>query len=415
MVLDSTNMMVSLGPEKRGKIKLACQKLLHTKSPKIREVARVIGLLVGAFPGVEHGPLHYRQLELCKIASLKVNAGRFNATMQITREGKQELLWWINQITDPLLLTHIDRGSPRIMIETDASQLVWGAHRQGKATGGRWSEKEALAHINVLELTAAELGLSALCKDIHDCHIKLSMDNTTAVAYVNAMGGTHSKLCNDLAVRIWEWAIKRNIWVTACFLPGTENTIADHNSRHFNDNVEWMLNKEGFNKLETKFGAFDLDLFASRLNNQLEQFASWKPDPEALYVDAFSFCWSDIYMYAFPPFSLIPRVLTLRKLEEDGGQMLLIAPIWTIQARYSQVARLLIDYPIWLKGQTRLLHHHHIQTTHPLQRQGVSRKTENLILGSWKGAPKKQYAPYIKQWHQLCLQRGSDPLPFSQI
>ena len=26
------------------------------------------------------------------------------------------------------------------------------------------------------------------------------------------------------------------------------------------------------------------------------------------------------------------------------------------------------------------------------------------------GATKKQYAPYIKQWHQLCLQWGSDPL-----
>ena len=175
MVLDSSNMTVSLAPEKREKIKLACQKLLHTRSPKIREVARVIGLLVAAFPGVEHGPLHYRQLELCKIASLKVNAGRFNANMQITREGKQELLWWIHRLTDPLLLTHIDRGSPTIMIETDASQLGWGAHRQGEATGGRWSEKEALAHINVLELTAGELGLSALCKDIHDCHIKPSI------------------------------------------------------------------------------------------------------------------------------------------------------------------------------------------------------------------------------------------------
>ena len=239
------------------------------------------------------------------------------------------------------------------------------------------------------------------------------------------MRGTHSKLCNDLAVRIWEWAIKRNVWITACFLPGTENTIADHNSRHFNDNVEWMLNKDVFNKLEIKFGAFDLDLFASRLNNQLEQFASWKPDPEALYVDAFSFCWSDIYTYAFPPFSLIPWVL--RKLEQDGGQMLLIAPIWTTQAWYPQVASLLTDYPIWLKGQT-------MQTTtsppHPdntstppenehdglqvvrasLQKQGVSRRTENLLLGSWKGSTKKQYAPYIKQWHQLCLQQGSDPL-----
>ena len=40
-----------------------------------------------------------------------------------------------------------------------------------------------------------------------------------------------------------------------------------------------------------------------RLNNQVATFVSWKPEPDAWVVDAFSINWQDIMFYAFPPFS----------------------------------------------------------------------------------------------------------------
>jgi hypothetical protein len=42
-----------------------------------------------------------------------------------------------------------------------------------------------------------------------------------------------------------------------------------------------------------------MDLFASRLNCQISKFASWKPDPDAVVIDAFSFPWSNEYYYIF--------------------------------------------------------------------------------------------------------------------
>ena len=33
-------------------------------------------------------------------------------------------------------------------------------------------------------------------------HIKVLSDNTTAVAYINNMGGTESSLCNDIASKM---------------------------------------------------------------------------------------------------------------------------------------------------------------------------------------------------------------------
>ena len=55
--------------------------------------------------------------------------------------------------------------------------------------GGRWDEDVAFEHINSLELFAAKLALEKLAGSIHDCHIQLKIDNTTAVTHINRMGG----------------------------------------------------------------------------------------------------------------------------------------------------------------------------------------------------------------------------------
>ena len=43
-------------------------------------------------------------------------------------------------------------------------------------------------------------------------------------------------------------------------------------------------------------------LICSRTNSQLHLYCSWKPDPEALVVDALLISWKDHYPYMFPPF-----------------------------------------------------------------------------------------------------------------
>ena len=67
-----------------------------------------------------------------------------------------------------------------------------------EVTHGMWSDEEKTEHINVLELKTAMLGVLSLCRNLHDCHIRIELDNTTAVSYINNMGGTHSFKCNKL-------------------------------------------------------------------------------------------------------------------------------------------------------------------------------------------------------------------------
>ena len=53
----------------------------------------------------------------------------------------------------------------------------------------------------------------------------------------------------------------------------------------------------------------DVDMFASRLNKQVNRFVSWRSDPDCIGVDAFALTWSNGLIYAFPPFSPIGQLV----------------------------------------------------------------------------------------------------------
>ena len=99
-------------------------------------------------------------------------------------------------------------------------------------------------HINYLELLAVFLGLPAFYQTHHDIHVRLMIDNSTAVAVINHMGTSHSTVLNALCKQIWEWCVLRNIWISAAHIPGKANTEADLESRENRTETEWMLNKD---------------------------------------------------------------------------------------------------------------------------------------------------------------------------
>ena len=53
------------------------------------------------------------------------------------------------------------------------------------------------------------------------------MDNRTAIAYVNHMGGTHSSQLSLLAVEMWLWVLDRRCTLRAKHIAGRENLKAD--------------------------------------------------------------------------------------------------------------------------------------------------------------------------------------------
>ncbi len=45
---------------------------------------------------------------------------------------------------------------------------------------------------------------------------------------------------------------------------------------------------------------------------------SFKPEPEAFAIDAFTLSWSAYQFYAFPPYSVINRML--KKIQQDQAE-----------------------------------------------------------------------------------------------
>jgi len=102
-------------------------------------------------------------------------------------------------------------------------------------------------------------------------HIQLLMDNVTALTLINKMGGTKSRALTSLSHNLWQWCLQRQITVSATHIPGILNVNADRESRHHLDSSDWKLCPVVFQTLQNLWGPLELDLFTSRLTNQLPQ------------------------------------------------------------------------------------------------------------------------------------------------
>ena len=216
------------------------------------------------------------------------SGGNFDRKAYISEEEPDELQWWIRNIFDvfvPIKLPPFD-----LTTFSDASLEGQGDTGQVTEIGGRWNCMENKCHINSLELQTAFFCLKAFWKNKTRLHVLWTLDNTTAVAYINKKGGNISASCNKLAKDIWNWAKGQYIWITASHVPGVKNTTAGLRSRLFYDNKEGSLNKRVAKSLFDEFGKPEINLFVSHLNSKCSKYASYKPDTDAYHVNVFSLC-----------------------------------------------------------------------------------------------------------------------------
>lgn len=362
-IIDSVLFKVFLPEEKVRKIIELSNKMLKAHKVSIRSLAQLTGLYSSAHYAVQYAHLFHRYLDLDKTQALHASNNNFNSFLNISVEGKSEIVWWLENVKT-VNGRPIRNDSPSYYLHTDASLNGWGAVFHGKQTQGHWSLEEQCLHINILELKAIYFSIISLCCHIERTHICVKSDSSTAVNYINNQGGSVLPLL-EITKQIWHWCIKNKVLLSAVHIPGKENIIPDNLSRNFNDTSEWKLNESVFNEVTKHFFIPDTDLFASRLNKQLNNFVSWFPDPDAYATDAFSFSWHKLYPYIFPPFSQISRVL--QKIEDDQvSRAILIVPVWTTQLWYPKLLKALIDFPVKLPQLSNLLTLAHNNQSHTM-------------------------------------------------
>lgn len=367
-ILNSITMRVNVTPERIKLLNELCIEFLKRDKISIREFAMLIGKMVASEPGVQYAPLYYKDLEHEKDGFVKLHRGNYDAIISFSNKSAQLIRSWIPY--SETAFKPIIREEPSVILYSDSSKTGWGGVNvtHDTSTNGLWSDDEKLDHINILELKAALLTIKSLASDLQNSHIRIFMDNTTGISYINKFGGKMF-LLHQLAKEIWQWAKDRQLWISAAHIAGHDNCEADELSRNFNDDKEWMLNPIYFKSVRTVMGKIDIDLFASRINCQVPQYVSYMPDSQAVAIDAFTLTWNEnskMY-YLFPPFSIISRCI--QKIVMDKvDSAILVAPLWPTQVWFSELLKQICGQSYILPGHKTLVMPSDRTKVHPIQK-----------------------------------------------
>lgn len=338
-IIDTKKFQISLPTEKCNKIKNKLNTFRNMSRCKIRDFAGFVGLLCSACPAVEYGWLYTKEFERCKFLNLKNDPLNYDNYMYIPSYLSSDIDWWFNALDNPISKIKYDEYCLEIF--SDASTTGWGAACGNETASGAWTVEERSHHINYLEIVAAFFGLKVFAVTMKSCQILLRIDNTTAISYINRMGGIQYPHLTRITKELWEWCQSRNIIVYASYIRSADNTIADAESRRIHPDVEWELSDSVFYTITNTFGFPDVDIFASRVNRKCRNYISWFRDPEAMAINAFTLSWSQIYFYAFPPFSMVLK--TLRKIVKDKATGIVVVPLWPTQPWYPLFRKLLVS------------------------------------------------------------------------
>ena len=232
--------------------------------------------------------------------------------------------------------------------------------------------------------------------------VLIRSDIMTVVSFINYQGGTHSSSLCRLALDLWEWCLQRKIFLQAAHIPGEDNIVADFLSRGKYLPSEWVLKRSVFRKIcLVSSPPPEIDLFTSALNFQLPRYCSRCPDARAWRIDALSFSWANLRLYAFPPLSLLPRIL--EKIAQDRADLLLVAPYWPQRPWFPRLLRLLVGFPKTLPVQKDLVVQPLSQFPHP--------RVESLHLSLWplSGSRVKKQA-FLKELRSSQLKQSDNPL-----
>ncbi len=342
MEFDSVNQTARLTQERAQSV-LNCFKTLSGRTAvPLKLFQRLLGHMAAAAVTVPLSLLHMRPLQhwlYGRIPRWAWKRGTYR--VQITPACRKTFRPW----SDPSFLragVPLEQVSRHAVVFTDASSTGWGATYNGHAVSGVWTGPQLHWHINCLELLAVRLALSRLRGRLQRKDVLVRTDNTATVAYINRQGGLRSRRMSQLARHLLLWSQKHLRSLRAIHIPGVFNRAADELSRAALPG-EWRLHPQAVQLIWGRFGAAQVDLFASPETTHCQEFYSLTE--ATLGTDALAHSWPrGLRKYAFPPVSLLAQ--TLCKIREDEEQVLLVAPYWPNRTWFPELM-LLATAPPW--------------------------------------------------------------------
>ena len=316
---------------------------LSSRAPPAVKWQRLLDHMTSLEKLTRRGRLHTRPVQFTLHDQWSQSSDPPLLPVRITPELLPVLWWWSLSVN---LTSGVPLHQPLLDLHlfTDTSSEGWGAHLLLHETGGLWDSVQKHLHINILELLAVRLALQHFLPLVQGQPVMVMTDNTTVVAQLRNRGGTLSRPLYSHTAQLLLWADSHNISLVPHHILGKLNIMADCLSRrHQVLNSEWTLSLPVLHQVWRLWGQPHVNIFATADNACLPTFVSPLSDPRAWRIDAFSFTWTGLWIYLFPPFPLLPEVL--RRISLTHCQAILIAPAWFFQPWFPLLLRLLVDLP----------------------------------------------------------------------
>ena len=333
------------------KLKKDIKRVLHQGQATARMIARIAGQCVAMAEVILPAKLLLR--DVYRVLNQKRS---WQDTVKLTQGAARDLIWWLQALDGwngkPIKPQKID-----VQITTDASATGWGAWMMDQKAAGFWDKSVSVQSSNHRELLAVYMALQAFRDNVVKKSVQIVSDNVTTIAYLNHLGGPTPAL-TQLAKSIWAFVYRNNMELSARYLAGKENVLADSLSR-LNPKYEWQLHPLLFKCIDSRWGPHTIDRFATMSNTQINRYNSRFADPFSQGVDALAQTdWMHENNYCAPPFRLIARVLDTVQAQKATATIL--APYWPAQPWFQRLRQMSIAPPLELTTGKRT-----IWTMHP--------------------------------------------------
>nr|XP_006116545.1 uncharacterized protein LOC102444972 [Pelodiscus sinensis] len=272
-VLDSMTARAYLPLDRFQAIQELVKVLDIAPTVSIHTCLHLLGNMASTTFMVPHARLHFRDLQYWLGRVYLLQKHSIHRTVTVPPHVRDSLRWWGNTGN---ILSGIPFRRPQlsVLITTDPSLIGWGAHMGNDRVQDKWSSIEKTYDINLLELRAISLACKHFLPCIRHTTVRIFTDNVAAMYYVNRQGGARScSLCAE-AIRLWNWCIKNGVTITASYLPGISNVIADSLSRRFPVDHEWEMRCRISDLIFHRWHMPRVDLFATAQNAKCPQFCS---------------------------------------------------------------------------------------------------------------------------------------------
>ena len=237
----------------------------------------------------------------------------------------------------------------QVTIQSDASLAGWGAVCNGVKTGGSWTSQEQEMHINCLELLATELAMKWFLKSHRGVTVLLQLDNSTAVAYINNLGG-HSIPCPHHHGQI-TLAVGSGQRHNA--LSKTHSRSAEHYSRPGIQSGEGQVRLDALarsvQKSQPNSGPPGGRPVLLTVDSPIATVLQLETRPTGGSNRCISTGLGQLKGYANPPWCLVGRVLN--KVRSQEAQLILVAQVWRGQSWYPILLGMLRDFLRLLSSQ----------------------------------------------------------------